>query len=213
MTSPELTLKIASTLGILFPIICTLLRMKEAGILGRLFLIFLCAGLATDLCFWYLYYHPVEGINWYLFEGYSIIEALFFFWLIGYLAESPVIRRLALFLGAAAGVLWLVCFVVPLLHPELKTRMAFFDTVYEVAVSFLAGSVMLQLAERHDRLSVQPAFWFMLALFFYCFCTFFVMTFLGSQLALVLWPVNNIVNLLTYAGYSLGILLWRKSAL
>lgn len=203
------TLKIASTLSILVPIILNGARLKRAGILGRLFFVFLLSGLITDLGLWYVQATHVKGISLNLFNAYSLVEAMFFFWLIRHIAPNRSLKKIAGYFLYGTPIAWIVPLVLPGVS-GLTSQHIPFVTSYEVAAAFLAGFALLSMAERGNQLTQAWDFWLMLGVFFYCFCTFFVMTLIGSQLSLNLWPLNNVINILTYLFYSVG--WWRYPA-
>ncbi len=174
------------------------------------FFFFLLAGLFTDLALWYAQAEGVKGVSLHLFNTYSVCEALFFFWLIRYVAPEGHLKKVAglfLFATPLAGILLLL---MPVYESGKTAQSIPFSTSYEVVAAFLAGFALLSLAERDNRLMTLWEFWFMLGVFFYCFTTFFVMTLLGSKLSLNLWPLNNVINILTYLCYSIG--WWRYDA-
>jgi hypothetical protein len=212
VSDQQLLLKIISTLAILLPLSCSLIGLRTSGILGRMFLLFLLAGLFTDVALWYLYYHPVKGLVLKIFNFYSLMEALFFFWLIRRLAISQILRSVTSKFLYATGPVWIAGFYIyPLFIQGQAARSVPFDTGYEVIVSFLAGFALLHLAEREDELLKTPDFWLLLAIFFYCFCTFFIMSMLGTHLSQSLWPLNNLINITTYILYSIGLLRLRHN--
>lgn len=151
----------------------------------------------------YLHLNEIEGISLHIFSVYSLGEALFFFWLIRYVGPTVTLKKVANYFLLAIPFFWLIC-QIPIFESGKTAHSIPFLTTYEVVVSFMAGFSLLSLAERNDKLLPLPEFWFVLGTFFYCFCTFFIMTLIGSDLSLNLWPLNNIVNILTSLLYSIG---------
>lgn len=204
------TLKILSTLSILAPLAWNGIQLKRSGLFGRIFFSYLLLGFLTDASFWYIHANQADVEPMHIFNAYSLAEALFFFWLIWSLAPNSSIKKVsALFLGCTP-VLWGFILGMPLVEGK-SAQSAPFVVSYEIAVSFLAGFALLALAEKHSQLWHSWEFWFLLGIFFYCFCTFFVMTFLGKALAASLWPLNNIINMFTYLAYCLGWWTYRPS--
>lgn len=203
-------LKIASTLSILFPIVINGLRIRQAGILGRLFFVFLLAGLGIDVTLWYVQAIRLKGVSLPLFNAYSLVEAMFFFWLIRHISLSRSLERVAGYFLYFTPFAWILLLVLPPLDSGSTSQHIPFITSYEVATAFLAGFALLSMAERGGQLTQSWDFWLVLGVFFYCFCTFFVMTLIGSQLSLNLWPLNNVINMITYLFYSVG--WWKYSS-
>jgi hypothetical protein len=197
-------LKVISTLSILVPLTWNGIKLKEAGTLGWLFFGFLLAGFLTDMSLWYIQSRGITGLSLHLFNAYSCLEAIFFFWLLRYLTPSQILAKAAGFLLYGSPVVCFLLLVLPVDSHRETAQSGSFVTFYEVSTAFLAGFTLLAMAEKGERLYESWAFWLILGIFFYCFCTFFVMTVLGSRLSLSLWWLNNLVNILTYLFYSLG---------
>ncbi len=208
----DTTLKIISSLSILVPLTWNGWRIKKSGAFGRIFFCFLLLGLLTDLSLWYVHASGVDVDPRYLFNVYALIEGLFFFWLIRVLAPTPNFRRIAECFLVATPFAWCLVLAAPVISSGSTQTMPFV-VYYEIAASFLGGFVLLALAENDSQLWTSSGFWFLLGVFFYCFCTFFVMTFLGKELVFNLWPLNNIINMLTYLFYTLGWWLYGRNRL
>lgn len=189
---------------ILVPILIGFRRYMAAGSLNRLFLFYLLIGMITDLTMWYLIAtHRYTYLST-IFSIYSLCEALFFAYYLWQTGRSVSLRWLA-----KASLLLLVPFWISATYllPRIGLHTVSFDVAYEVLVAFLSGFSLLQLVENESDTFNKDSFWITLGLFFYCFCTFFIMGFLETRLANRVWFVNNIINLITYAFYSRG--LWQ----
>lgn len=79
-----------------------------------------------------------------------------------------------------------------------------FDPVYQVIAAFSAGFVLLEIVERNLKPQQMPAFWILLGIFFYCFCTFFVLGLMNTILGQKLWWLHNIFNITAYGLYAVG---------
>lgn len=208
MNDWQITLTGIAALPILVPIAINLWVFKTAGLPVRLFLFFLLAGLFTDVVMWHLI--AIEKTHHLLtiFNIYSLLESVFFFWFIGQVTLSGTIKTISRVCLFIMPVFWVFYFqLYPLLISGEKSFSAIFDTAYEIAVSFLAGFALLLLAERQELVGRSPYFWLLLGVFFYCFCTFFIMGLLETFISHRIWFLNNIVNLITYTFYSIG--LWK----
>ncbi|MFZ5999308.1 MAG: hypothetical protein ACOYW3_02285 [Bacteroidota bacterium] len=154
---------------------------------------------------WYLAYHPFPGLAVKVFNVYSLLEALFFFWMLNYFSEPATLKnasKIALYLVFP---FWLIgFFVYPFFIKGEAARGVPFETTYNVATAFLSAFTILSLIELKSNLPGRGEFWFVLAVFFYTFSTFFIGTFLGSTMLATLWPLNNITNVITYVLYSVG---------
>jgi len=159
------------------------------------------------MALWYVQSHKIRGVSIFLFNGYSLLEALFFFWLIRHLALSRLLRKVTGYFLYATPVAGALVLILPVLQSGKVAQSVPFVAWYEVSAAFLAGFALLFMAEHDNDLTGSWKFWFISGVFFYCFGTFFFMFLLGNQLSLNLWPLNNIVNILTYILYALG---WWK---
>ncbi|MCB0488195.1 MAG: hypothetical protein R2820_13935 [Cyclobacteriaceae bacterium] len=201
----QITLSGLLALPILIPIIFGIRAFKHAGVTLRLFLFFLLIGLAVDIIMWVLISSGTTTHLLNIFNTYSLLEALFFFWFIWQVSELRVLRRLAK--GAWVIVLpfWLFCVVIyPYLNIDFVSGSALFNASYEIIGSFLAGFALLNLIEHGEQPRSSSTFWFLTAIFFYCFSTFFLMTLLETFLAIRVWFLNNIFNNITYLLYAVG---------
>jgi hypothetical protein len=121
--------------------------------------------------------------------------------------RSGAIRIITKILLIITPVFWLFfIWLFPNLLFTDATASQVYDTIYEVAISFLSGYALLQMAEQKDGL-LSYKVWILFGVFFYCFCTFFLMNFLNTVLSHQIWFLNNIFNIITYLFYSAGS--WR----
>jgi hypothetical protein len=139
---------------------------------------------------------------------YSLTESLCFSWVILQNTASSVNRMFIKTLMVLMSVWWLVfVMLLPGVYFQLGATSRVFSTVYEISSAFFAGFALLRLVEKDDDALSLPDFWFLLGIFFYCFCTFFIMGFLNTILSQEIWFLNNIFNIITYGFYSIG--LWK----
>lgn len=194
-----------AALPIIIPIALAWRAYATAGLTIRLFLFFLVAGLITDLVMWAMlslhYYDLLVPV----FNVYSLLESLMFFWLIQKVTVNKHIRTVARFFLVINIPLWIGSILLyPLVMSGESSRSVPFDTIYEIAVAFLSGFALLTMTETETSTS-SPYLWLLLGMFFYCFCTFFLMALLGTELSQKIWFMNNIINNITYILYSIGL--------
>jgi hypothetical protein len=201
-------INIISTVAILIPLVANGLILRTAGVHLRLFFVFLLIGFFIDLLGWYYSQHrEIETFFLYCVLLYSIIEALFFLWLI---SSYPQQRSLRVIRNYVMTII--ACWALYLLYNGIEvagevSHASLFDVFYQVFVSFFAGFVLLHMAEKEDRLTVLPLFWIFTGIFFYCFSTFFIFVLKSTtDQAIVneLWKVHNACNIITYIFYTIG---------
>lgn len=200
----QLGLKIILGAFIGVPLVIGLTKFNKADRVGRLFVLFIGAGSVVDTVMLTSIYFDKTRYLLLIFNVYSLLEALFFFWFVWATALSDFIRNIAKALLYLTLPLWILfIFIFPLLVKEIS-RSAAFDTTYYIITSFLAGFALLQLVENEKSVFTSSSFWFTLGIFFCSFCTFYIMTFLQTILANKIWFLNNVFNIISYAFYSLG---------
>jgi len=211
MTDFQIITKGLLSLLILVPLTIGLIKFKEADFVGRLFVLFLALGMSVDLTMWRLLSIGQTSDLLRIFNFYSLLEALFFFWFISKTSLSVILRRATNVCLYGIIPVWIFCDVVYPLFVSSDGRGASFDVIYEVLVSFLAGFSLLRWAESDDAIGSSYGFWLTVGIFFYCFCTFFIMFFLETVMASRLWFLNNIFNVIAYVFYVIGFLKLKNS--
>ncbi len=202
-----------AALPILIPIAMAIRVYPSAGLPIRLFLFFLVAGLVTDLTMWFLIYNKSNSHLTSIFNIYSLLEALFFFWFVQRISEPGLLKTTARISLAATFPLWVATILIyPLFMSGDNSRSVPFDTMYEVTAAFLCGFALLRIAESEQGIS-SPNFWLLCGIFFYCFCTFSMMILLGTVISQKIWWMNNVINIVAYLLYAVGFLNARKSSM
>jgi len=188
------------------PLAIALFNRKAAGFQFKLFIFFLAVGFATDITMYLMLGTRFVDRLPVIFNCYSLVEALTFLLLIYLNATGKLMKKGTGVLLIITVLLWIT---VVLIKPAFLQSSAsqVFDLFYEVVVAFLAGFTLLQLVEQQPDVIDSPVFWIFLGMFFYCFCTFFLMGLVNTLISQRIWIVNNIVNILTYMLYSIGV--WK----
>ena len=209
-------LAIASTFSILIPILfCLRVVMRKAEKHLQLFLLFLILGFITDLLGWISYKASVEGMMLtiidMLYQIYPAIEAICFFWVIGYFSNRKLIQAISKYSLWLTIPAWLL--VKLLIGDQVRIaeiNVDVFPAIYRIVCSFLSSFVLLELIEDGEtKLHEQYPFWILSAILFYCFSTFFVL-FLGKEYGEKLWYLHNTMNIITYLFYSVGFHFYKK---
>jgi len=201
-------LQLCSMLAILFPIIVCILTINKGSLVIRLFLLFLVIGLSADLIMYILIEIDRRDLINVFYNFYSLSEAVFFIYLIKTNVKNSRLKKISNLLFFFTSLFWLSLQLVRFMYPIKGFYPSLiFDLYYEISFSFLAGFVLLEMVEKEDSVSDQPMFWIFLGIFFYCFCTFFIATFLNTELSQKLWFLHNIFNIITLGFYTVG--LWK----
>lgn len=201
-------------MAILVPLAINASIIRAAGINLRLFLVFLLVGLLSDLAGWYASHHDTLEI-YFLYTSffYSLFESVFFIWLIKNYSKSKALKQVGNVVLIIIG-LWSGYTLFKGLSVQGDTsQTSQLDVFYQVAVSFLGGFTLLSMAEKEEQLTNVPMFWIFTGIFFYCFSTFFIFVIkstLENEQANRLWPIHNIVNIITYILYAIGLWQYRR---
>lgn len=191
-------------LSIFIPLILGIIEFKKTDKTSRLFVFFIAVGAIVDLVMWGLIFFEKTRYVLLIFNCYSLVEALFFFWFLWNTAPSDSIRKISKFLMYFTIPFWIVSILIfPQLTKEISGSAAF-ATTYYIITSFLAGFALLQIVENEKSAFSTSSFWFTLGIFFCSFCTFYITAFLQTFLSQQVWFINNIFNIISYIFYSLG---------
>ena len=197
-------LPIISTFSAMIPIL--------AGVWGkfyrqwpyRLFLIFLLLGFLIDLGGWYMYVSQNSGGNWVLRYTYTLTEPLFYLWFLGYFTHSLIMSKMTKIFMGISFLYWLVVLAH---HPAFSGYYIF----YGVSLAFFSGFLVLEIVERNKEERFPLTFWLTFGIFFYNLSTFFIKGLLNSQIAVQLWFLQNLVNIVTNVIFAMGFWLsWKR---
>ncbi len=206
-----IALKLLSTLFILLPISYGL-KAYKAGRTFQLFTFFLMAGFMSDglAAFHNLILPLPQPIIKNRLPVYCLIEALFFLWFIVTVGKINLIKLFIRPLLLLVLVSWTVLKVV---FPESiysNYALNIFEAAYQVIVSFLASAVLLNLIEKQEPQGLSSTFWLALGIFFYSFSTFFLALLKYTFYQETVWPIHNILNIITYLLYTKGFLVAKQ---
>lgn len=175
----------------------------------RLFLFFLIYGFLTDFVVGNI------GISLHLrfimFNVYSLVESLFFLWVIIYLRLGPMITKVARIVFILLPFLWIYSHQNILKPYDENAYRGIYDGVYTAIIAVLSGFGLLKFSERNNALHQTPDFWFLVVIFFNCFCVFFIKNLLEASFIEKIWFVPNIINITSYLLLSIGYLLLKNN--
>lgn len=197
-----------STFGILAPILVGLLRYKRVDSIGRLFLFFLLYGFLADIFVGMIL--PPNQLSYFIFKSYSVFEAVFLFWFIMRVDFSKRHHSVIKILLIIAVAVWFVTNYILVGRDELSNL---FDPFYEIIISFYSGYFILQIIEMPGNGKVNlPVFWFLVGIFVYCFCTFFITMFLSTSVQNKVWFLHDIINVVIYLIYAKAFWLYKPKS-
>jgi hypothetical protein len=189
---------IASTFSVLAPLFLLLRDFKSHSVEIKALAFYLMIGFLFDIVGWYFYTLKNIGAFYYLHNTYDLFEALFIYWFLGKVSPYSQIKILFLRLWIVLVPLWSLRFY----YPEW---MGWFKTLTQLIIAFVSCFFILRLVEKTNDISRNLVVWILLGMFFYCFCTYFI---LGTLVFIVAktWISQNFVNITTNIIYCIGLL-------
>lgn len=189
------------------PAFAGMIVFYKAGFKHRMLVFFLLYGFLSDVVKWQLYEHNYTLAQNSLFYIYSLIEPVFFCWFIYKSCDFKAVSKTALLLAFALPLLWIFThFDFTWLTWKKNMSEAMFNTIYGMVISVLASYSILRLTLQNEPLFSMPDFWFLSAIFFYFFCTFFVKIFLQTPQMDKFWFIHDLFNIMTCFIYAYGFL-------
>ena len=196
-----------SSLAIWIPLVLSCFKLRGSGIRFRWFSVFLLAGALVDGLGWFLFWRGQDFFIHSFFQLiYLVFEALFFIGLaFSFLKVKNGCLLKNLFGGLVILVFLIRAWVVFFSYFNPAMIVAFSNSLIMVISSFLMAFALLQLAEQDRDLMNYSWFWILSGIFFYCFGTFFVDMLIYSSLVQEIWPIRNVVNIIQYGFFVVGL--------
>jgi len=196
-------LSVISTFCALLPIIAGFFAFKKSSAIVNTFLLFFLIGFTVDMSIWQLSLLKRKDIAQPIFYLYVLIEPLWFTYFI-----AKVISLKKQLLGALVvllSILWFVAHVsldkLNWLEPSYTDN---FNTFYNMLISVMSGYALLKFSQNPKNMLQKTEFWFMVALFVYCFSTFFLNKFILSGLLDKIWFLHNTMNIISSLIFAYG---------
>ncbi len=167
------------------------------------FVVFLLIGWMVDLGSYFFENNKV-------YNFYSVLEATFFLSFLFFLLKGKIKSYWLLF--------WILCYVsfFVIHHLYIMEDWAFekSDSVFTSSIriinAFLAAGTIVTLNDRGESIYQSAYLWFTIAIFFYCFSTYFLFSFLNSDFYKSLWWIHNTLNILTNLIFAFAFLVWAE---
>lgn len=204
-------IRIVSIFSILVPLSIGFWRRRYLNKGLRYFWVFLVFAFAVDIGIYTWVRTGNKEIASLIYSLYSLAEALVFLPFIRYSSGNFLLKRFVSLMWVLSLLHWLGLMIFSLVKPASNFLIsAVFDPVYQVIAAFLAGFVLLETVERNPQPLQKAPFWILLGIFFYCFCTFFILGLVNTILGQKLWWLHNIFNITAYGLYAVGFSLAKK---
>lgn len=190
------TIYFISVFSTLAPITAGVIKYKIAGKYYRLFLLFLVYAFLTDFYAFLLHKKYIDtGMQsvYISSEIYSLVEAVFLFFFIMVTNESTFLKKICRLMIIAAIPAWGISFAL-FQKGTGDSELTPFCTTYYIIAAFLSGYALLKLAEKTISLRKEPLFWFLIAIYFFCFNTFIIIAISDTAFGKRFWYIHNIIN-------------------
>lgn len=140
---------------------------------------------------------------------YVFFEAIFFIWFCSGFLKTSTKKLLRIIFLSIFGILHIASVVIFFSSPfdpyNPSILSTFTGSVFLIVASFLSAFALLRLAEEGIDLMVSPWFWILSGIFIYSFGTFFIDTLTSTKLMSSVWPIRNIVNIIQYGFFAIGL--------
>lgn len=191
-------ISIVSTFSVLAPLYLLLRNFKSYEFEIKALTLYLLTGFLMDIAGWYFYSTSNGKILGFLRHAYDLFEAVFLSWFLGRVSPYPRIKFLYNWMGAVLFPLWLMRFYS-------HEWMGHFKIFSQILIAFSSCFFILKIVEKTPEVSRNLIVWILLGIFFYCFCTYFI---LGTLVFVVAkaWFSHNLVNITTNLIYFIGLM-------
>jgi hypothetical protein len=196
-----------SIYSVLLPIAFGIKGFKSNPFILKVFLAFLGYGACVDITSDFIFVPTL------LFSTYTFVQVLFFSWFLYKVFNNQKL------LNAFIGLISFWCLLYLFAHLLLLNDWKFlklssvFDTMAVIITSFIAAAALVNMVKDDLALTKNPIFWFTLAIFFYTFCTYFIVSFVSNaSYREKLWWIHNLANIAAYILYTYGYWVAIKNA-
>jgi hypothetical protein len=199
--------RFATALTTLAPVLGGFLTYKRAGFPVRLIFWLLVYGLATDI----IVGQDIASAGDFFYNLYSLAEPALLFLFFRKLSQLKF-ERLVIDLMIAADIVSWNINIFYLNNKPSEIMDPLHDSIFMAILALIAAYFLIRITERKNlKAWNEPVFWFLIGIFFFNFCTFFIMTFADDAISERFWWVFNMMNVICNTFYFTGFLLAYKS--
>jgi len=200
-----------SSFSILVPLAIAGTKLRTGDLKLRLFFLFLLFGAVVDgIGFASYKANEIWKIHGYLLAFYLVYEAFFFLWIASFNFELGIRTRIRNSIGVVFILLFLTKFYFDFFEGNILYS-SIIQMFILIVISFILGFSLLRMAEQRDDILSYPWFWILAGIFLYSFGTFFIDALLYSQIIDRIWYTRNIINIIQYGFFVVGLLLLPRS--
>jgi hypothetical protein len=169
---------------------------------------FIAYGLLTD----FLVMTVEDGhVSWLIQYLYSLVDFLF----LTLFCLPVIIPRLGcrakILISAVIFMLWFFAHqLYDFSESLLPTPRPWFEAGYGMLLAIISAWGLVRITEKGKDSPHRNYFWFLIGIFFYNFCSFFIQALSNELIALQFWFVHNIVNVLTMCIYTIAFVCLRN---
>jgi hypothetical protein len=190
-------INVFSTLSAAIPIGVGMLVSGQRVAFVKYFLLFLSIGFLVDLLGWYNAHFPNNDLYSLIRKAYWLIDLTFYAWFLRSVTKSKVMRNTIKWVFFGLALLWVAHLFVNSVMNHLKLFLG-------ISYAFAAGYIVLELIENKQQEGLPILFWLVFGIFFYHFCTFFIMGMITTSTGNSIWWMHNAINITTNVIYAVG---------
>ncbi len=202
----KLIINYITTFLILLPISWGFKKLRPASFAERSVLFFLIIGFVVDVTGMFYKILRTDLVIW-----YAGFESVFFLVFLRHYFKDHSVRLVLTILSVAFGLLWYISFFVFTNEASaFAYSRQFFDMLYTLLASCFSGFLLLKMIEEAD-VFLKPVFWMVMAIFVYCFCSFFISAFIRDEIVEKIWYVHNLISIVALVIFTKAFSLVKSS--
>ncbi|MBP6403266.1 MAG: hypothetical protein KA492_12105 [Bacteroidia bacterium] len=202
--------KVFATYFTLLPVSVGLYKFRFLQRAEKIFLVYLSYGFFTDFTSMTLRGNFLD-VSWIIYNLFSLAEPFFLSLYFYTVAPVPWMKKLNVWFMILLVPLWLAFHVEVLENVRVVGKLSGgFAAGYQVIFAFLSAYFLLMMTQRKSDMIRSSLFWFVTSIFFSCFCSFFLNTFLETDYQKHVWIVISFVNIISYLMTAYAFLISKK---
>lgn len=189
---------IAATLTELATLSVGLILFKKAGKPFRLLIFWLLIGCVTDLICWKTYKTNLQ-VAYRLLDAYSLFESLFLIYIIqstGFIKNQNHLFRIIY--SFIAVLFFCSYYLFPYWMKSEDSYSGLFSFIYLTTSVCLSTWALLNLIETVEVVRESPDFFLLMGIFVFCFCSFFIDSFINDEFKASVWWLHDVANMTAY---------------
>jgi hypothetical protein len=145
-----------------------------------------------------------------VYNFYALLESCFFLCFLFFQLKGKTNSFWLLFWVLCYAAFFAIYHLYFLHDPTFTKADSVFTSSIKIINAFLAAGTIFTLGDRGESFYRSANLWFTTGIFFYCFGTYFIFSFLDSDLYQSLWWIHNSINIITNLIFAFAFLVWAQ---